>query len=63
LRDEARILIFDDPAELESWQRPHLDPSKIYEIPRARAARVRCASTLSINSIVLLNLVVVCIQL
>ena len=22
LRDEVRILIFDDPAELESWQRP-----------------------------------------
>jgi hypothetical protein len=40
---------------------PNLDPSKIYEIPCAGATRVRCASTLSINSTVLLNLVVVTI--
>jgi hypothetical protein len=62
LRDEVRILIFDDPAENESGQRPGMVrsgrawslqtrvaasramhdffSSKIYEIPRAAAARV-----------------------
>ena len=60
LRDEVRILIFDDPTELEKWQRPvmvrsgrgpfkparprraramHNFFSKLYEIPRATAAR------------------------
>ena len=53
VHDEVRILIFDDPAEQEDWQRPLREVNcqiraratwaacmeKIYEIPRALAAR------------------------
>ena len=30
LHDEVRILIFDDPAEQEDWQRPHFCSSQVY---------------------------------
>jgi hypothetical protein len=64
-RVEVRILIFDDPAKREESQRPPREGTncqtraaraaraacmeKIYEIPRAAAARARCASSLPVK--------------
>jgi hypothetical protein len=43
LHDEVRISIFDDPAELEAWQRSQsgLMEGKLSNL-RGRAARARC---------------------
>ena len=63
--DEVRILIFDDPTEQEDWQRPLVETKlsnprgtrsvgcmhdEIYEIPRTRAARALCASSVLVKS-------------
>jgi hypothetical protein len=48
LRDEVRILIFDDPAENEGVQRPsgnvtHVNPGRVHGQTRAAALRARDA--------------------